>query len=130
MNEIYELLKEAGIFFIATVDGDQPHVRVFGATVMYNNKIYIHTGLGKPVANQMEANPKVEICTFAKGKMMRITAKVNHDPSIEAQQAMLDANPSLTKMYAVNDGKNSVWYLSDIKATVAMGPNVREITVE
>ena len=33
MNEVYEYLKKCGIFYLATVEGDQPRVRPFGAKV-------------------------------------------------------------------------------------------------
>ena len=61
MNEIYEFLKKAGVYYLATVDGDQPHVRPFGTIDLFEGKLYIQTGKQKPVACQMKANSKVEI---------------------------------------------------------------------
>ena len=31
MNEVVKYLQECGTFYLATVEGDQPHVRPFGA---------------------------------------------------------------------------------------------------
>ncbi|WP_330682886.1 hypothetical protein [[Clostridium] aminophilum] len=38
------------------------------------------------------------------------------DERAEAQQAMLDANPMLKKMYAVGDGNTAVFYLKNATA--------------
>ena len=37
MKEVQAYLKECGAFFIATVDGDQPHVRAFGVSEIINH---------------------------------------------------------------------------------------------
>lgn len=34
MKEVQAYLKECGVFFIATTDGDQPHVRAFGFSIV------------------------------------------------------------------------------------------------
>ena len=41
MKEVYEFLNEAGTFFLATTDGNQPRVRPFGVVNIYDNKLYI-----------------------------------------------------------------------------------------
>lgn len=114
INEVYEFLKKCGVWYIATVEGDQPHVRPFGAVNLYNNRIYIQTGKIKPVANQLKANPKIEISGMANGEWIRLKAKAILDEDLKAQEAMLEANPSLKKMYSVNDGNTEVYYLKDI----------------
>ena len=43
MKEVQAYLKECGAFFIATVDGDQPHVRAFGVSEIINDRLYIIT---------------------------------------------------------------------------------------
>ena len=35
MEKVYEFLKNAGVYYIATVDGDQPHVRPFGTVNIF-----------------------------------------------------------------------------------------------
>ena len=30
MHEVYEFLKQCGVYYLATVEGDQPRVRPFG----------------------------------------------------------------------------------------------------
>ena len=64
MKEVQAYLKECGAFFIATVDGDQPHVRAFGVSEIINDRLYIMTGKVKDVYKQMTKNGKFEICAL------------------------------------------------------------------
>ena len=98
MNEVYEFLKKCGTYYLATLEGDQPRVRPFGTVDVFDGKLYIQTGKVKDVANQMKANPKVEISGMADGKWIRLAGEMVLDENIEAQKHMLDAYPSLQKM--------------------------------
>lgn len=121
MEEVFKYLKDCGVFYLATIDGDdQPRVRPFGALDDYEGKIYIMTGNFKKVFAQMEKNPKVEICAMASdGTWLRIEALAIRDDRSEARQHMLDANPTLKSMYSADDGKCEVLYLKDATATLA-----------
>ena len=52
MNEVYEFLKECGVYFLATVDGDRPRVRPFGTIDVYEDRLYIQMGKVKNVSKQ------------------------------------------------------------------------------
>jgi uncharacterized pyridoxamine 5'-phosphate oxidase family protein len=119
MDEVYEFLKKAKTYYIATADGDQPRVRPFGAVDLFEDKLYIQTGKVKDVSKQIAKNPKVEICAFDEGQWLRIAATLVDDPRIEAQQHMLDNFPELSRMYKAGDGNNQVLYLKDATATFA-----------
>jgi uncharacterized pyridoxamine 5'-phosphate oxidase family protein len=120
MDEVFEFLKKANTFYVATMDGDQPRVRPFGAVAVFEDKLYIQTGKVKDVSKQIAANPKVEICAFdGAGSWLRLSGTLVDDPSIEAQQNMLDAYPSLAGMYKAGDGNNQVLYLKDATANFA-----------
>lgn len=43
MQEVYDFLKSAGTYYLATVDGDQPRVRPFGTIDIFEGKLYILT---------------------------------------------------------------------------------------
>lgn len=118
MKEVYEFLKACGTYYLATVEGDQPRVRPFGTIDLFEDKLYIQTGKVKPVANQMKANPKVEISGMAGGKWIRLSATAVLDERIEAQTHMLDAYPSLKGMYQPGDGNTEVYYLKDAIAQI------------
>ena len=50
MEEVYEFLKKAGTYFIATCEGNQPRVRPFGTVNLYKGRLYIQTGKSKAVS--------------------------------------------------------------------------------
>jgi len=120
MNQVFEYLKNCGTFYLATIDGDQPRVRPFGAVDVFEGKLYIQTGNVKKVFTQMKKNPKIEISAMAKdGTWIRIEATAIQDDRMEARQHMLDANPALKPMYAADDGNCEVLYLKDATATIS-----------
>lgn len=129
MEQVCQLLKEAGVFYLATVDGDQPRVRPFGCAHIFEGRLYIHTGRSKAVSRQMAANPKVEICAFHKGTTLRIAAEAVDDPRLEAQASLLDAYPHMKNMYAAGDGNNQVLYLKNATATIGGGPGKSTETI-
>ena len=119
MNEVYEFLKKCGVYYLATVEGDQPRVRPFGTYDVFEEKLYIQTGKIKPVAHQLKANPKVEISAMAPdGKWIRIAAEAVLDDNIAAQEHMLAAYPSLQAQYKPGDGNTEVYYLKNATAVI------------
>ena len=119
INEVYEFLKNAREYYLATVEGDQPRVRPFGTVDIFENKLYIQTGKIKNVSRQMKLNPKIEICAMSDNKWIRVEALAIEDDRTEARQHMLDAYPSLKKMYAASDGNTQVLYLKNATATIS-----------
>lgn len=117
MQEVYEFLKAAGTYYLATVDNDQPRVRPFGTVNIFDGKLYIQTGKMKACAKQLYANPKVEICAFLNGKWLRVAGKLLPDERREAKKAMLDAYPHLRGMYNEDDDNTIVFYFEDAEAT-------------
>lgn len=118
MQEVLEFLKQAGTYYLATVDGDQPRVRPFGTAEVFEGKLYIQTGKVKPVSQQLHANPKAEICAFQGGKWIRIEGKLIPDDRREPKVHMLEAYPSLKAMYDPDDGNTEVLYFEDATATI------------
>ena len=117
IEKVCTFLKEAGTYYLATVEGDQPRVRPFGTAHIFEDKLYFQTGLVKDCAKQMIANPKVEICAFKKGTWLRVAGEAVLDERIEAQESMLADYVSLQKMYKAGDGNTAVFYLKNAKAT-------------
>lgn len=118
MQEVYEFLKKAGVYYLATLEGDQPRVRPFGTIDLFEEKLYIQTGKIKPVADQMKQNPKVEISAMAEDQWIRLSAEAVLDERIEAQAHMLEAYPSLKAMYQPGDGNTEVYYLKNATAKI------------
>ena len=119
MERVYEFLKKSDVYYLATMENDQPRVRPFGTIDLYEGKLYIQTGKVKKVANQLKTNPKVEICAMHNGAWIRIEAEAILDQNIKAEEHMLEAYPMLKGMYQPGDGNNEVYYLQNATATIS-----------
>ncbi len=117
MQEVYEFLKECGVYYLATTEGDQPRVRPFGTVDIFEDRLYIQTGKVKEVSKQLQKNPKAEICAFAEGRWLRVAGKLIRDDRKEAKEHMLDAYPNLKAMYSADDDNTEVLYFEDATAT-------------
>ena len=117
IERVYQFLNEAGTYYLATMDGDQPRVRPFGTILLMGGKLYIQTGKVKDVSKQIAANPKAEICAFKDGKWLRVACELVNDDSHEVKVAMLDKMPTLKAMYSADDDNMQMLYFRNAKAT-------------
>ena len=117
MERVCKFLKDAGVYYLATVEGDQPRVRPFGTAHIFEGKLYIQTGKAKPTSKQLTANPKAEISAFHNGAWVRIAGELIEDDRVEARKSMLDAYPNLRNMYHEDDGNTQVLYFKNAVAT-------------
>ncbi len=127
MQRVYEFLKAAGVYYLATVDGDQPRVRPFGTVNIFDSKLYIQTGKVKDVSKQLHANPEAEICAFKDGEWIRVAGKLVEDDRREARESMLNAYPDLRGMYSEDDGNTEVFYFEDATATFSSFTKAPEV---
>ena len=127
MEKICNFLKEAGVYYLATVEDGQPRVRPFGTAHIFEGKLYIQTGKVKPVSKQIAENPKVEICAFKDGTWLRLAGELVEDDRIEAKKSMLDAYENLRAMYDENDGNTQVLYFKNGVATFSSFTEPNEV---
>lgn len=118
MNKINDFLTEAGVFFLATADGDQPKVRPLGAHMEMDGKVLFGVGDFKDVYKQMVANPKVEIVACKQdGHWLRYTGKAVFETDEKYANAMLDGAPHLRSIYNEETGKKMmVFHIEDATA--------------
>ena len=114
--KVYNFLKHTKVYYLATVDGDQPRVRPFGTALIYEGKLYIQTGRKKNVSKQIAKNGKVELCAFDGKCWLRLTGTLVDDNRREAKAAMLDSHPGLKKMYSPDDKNTQVLYFKNATA--------------
>ena len=119
MKRVLDFLKKAEVYYLATVEGDQPRVRPFGTVNEFEGKLYIQTGKVKPTSKQLAANPKAELCAFKDGAWIRVACELVEDDRFEARESMLDAYPNLRHMYNENDGNTQVLYMQNAIATIS-----------
>ena len=117
MKEVQEFLKNAKVYYLATVDGNKPKVRPFGTAEIFEGKLYIQTGKVKDVSKQIEKNPHVEICAFNGSEWIRVSGKLVRDDRIEPKEYMLDQHPELKGMYKADDENTEVLYFEAATAT-------------
>ena len=118
MKEVLDFLKKNNIFYVATVDGDKPAIRPFGAVTEINGKLYIVTTNKKDVYKQMKKNPAVAICCMAQdGTWLRLIANVESDTKRESRVQMLEDVAVLKTMYNADDGIVEVLFLKNAVAT-------------
>ena len=118
MNEVLKYLQDCGTFYLATVEGNQPHVRPFGAVCEFEGKLYIVTNNQKDVYKQMKTNKIVEISAMNNGTWIRLNGVVKEDTRREARVAMMEANESLQSMYSVDDNLMTVFAFEHGVATI------------
>ena len=116
MEWVEKLLKDADVYYLATMEGDQPRVRPFGTAHIFEGKLYIQTEKVKGVYKQLKENPKAEICACMKDQWLRVSGELIEDDRREARQSMLDEYPSLQSMYSADDGNTAVFYFQNATA--------------
>ncbi len=116
VERVCEFLDKVGTYYLATAENDQPRVRPFGTSLVYNGRLYIETGKSKSVSKQIAADPKVEICAFDGTKWLRISGELINDDDRAVKVAMLEKMPSLKGMYDPDDGNMQMLYFKNASA--------------
>ena len=118
MNKIVEELKKTGVFYLATIDGDQARVRPISAVEDINGEVCFCTNNQKDMYKQMMAFPKVELSGMGKdGTWIRVSGKAVVIDSDEYRKTFLELEPSLGNMYHLGDGIFEVLKLEDAQCT-------------
>ena len=117
VKRVCDFLDETKCYFLATIDGNKPRVRAFGTNIVCDGKLYIQTGKGKDVTNQIKNNPNVEICAFNGTKWIRVSAELVNDNNHDVKVAMLEKMPSLKSSYNPDDDSMEMFYLKNATAT-------------
>ena len=99
MNNAYEFLKECGIFYVLTINGDYPAGRPFGVVMEVGEDLYISTNDFNQAHNQLRANGHIQIIAKKPHSMewIRITGTTEECGDKSLKQKMYDENPILQK---------------------------------
>ncbi|MBR2109061.1 MAG: pyridoxamine 5'-phosphate oxidase family protein [Ruminococcus sp.] len=90
MSKVKDFLAETNVFFMATVDGNQPKLRPLGAFVEEDGKLIFGVGDFKEVYRQMQANPLVEIVACKPdGHWLRYTGKAVFETDYKYAEQMI-----------------------------------------
>ena len=125
MLTVCDFLKKCGYFFVATTDTAKPHLRPFGAVEIWNDQLIIQTGRSKAVAQQILANPNVEIVACDGENWMRITAVAKEVTDPAAEEKIYAGYPYMRGVYTA---ENPILVLALTKATAVWNPAEGEST--
>ncbi len=118
MYSAFEFLKRAGVFYVATVEGDQPKLRPFGVIAKYKDRLYICTKDDKDCFREMEKNPKIEIAAMFGEDWIRVTGEVFRDFDQATKNAVLEQNPHVQEIYSASDPHFAVLYFHKAHADI------------
>ena len=105
MSKVNDFLTEAGVFFLATADGDQPKLRPLGMHLEIDGKLLFGVGDFKAVYRQLLANPKCEIAAVKPdGHWLRYTGTAVFEEDPKYAEAALNAMPHLRAIYNEETG--------------------------
>ena len=118
MSRINDFLTEAGVFFLATVDGDKPRLRPLGAHMEMDDKVIFGVGDFKDVYKQLCKNPNAEIVACKPdGHWLRYSGKAVFETDAKYAEAMLDGAPHLRNIYNEQTGnKMMCFHIEDATA--------------
>ena len=90
---------------VATVEGDQPRVRMLGLWFANEEGFYFQIWTFKEIYKQLKANPKIEICFYSEQKdipyrMMRVSGEIEFIDDIALKGKVLEDRPFLKELGA------------------------------
>jgi len=117
IKKVDDFLKEAGVFFLATVDGDQPKCRPMGLHLVIDGQLYFGVGDFKEVYKQLCKNPKTEIVAAKGNDWLRIYGKAIFEKDDTIANSVLNASPFLREIYNEQTGyKLAIFHLEEATA--------------
>ncbi len=120
MSRLNDFLNEAGVFYLATADGNQPKVRPLGAHIEADGKVLFGVGDFKDVYHQLVNNPLVEIAAARPdGTWLRYTGTAVFETDPKYAEAVLEGAPHLRNIYNEETGhKMMMFHLENATAVL------------
>jgi pyridoxamine 5'-phosphate oxidase len=122
-EEIISFVNANPTCYLATVEGDAPHVRAMGMYKADERGIMIQLSTVKGMYKELVQNPKVELCFNASGKQVRVsgTAEFMEDQGLKEEvlkarpflKALVDAHGlDVIKVFRVANAVATVWTMA------------------
>jgi len=92
-NQILAFITKNPVAFMATVDGDKPHVRAMGTYRADENGIIFSMQSPKDVYKQLVKNPETEICYWAEGTQIRVSGRMEEIKDTSVKEEIVEARP-------------------------------------
>ena len=123
-TEILELIKANPTSYMATVEGDKPHVRGMGIYDASEGGIIIQTWTIKDIHQQVLKNPEVELCfnDTKAGTQVRVSGRAEIIDDVDFKKRVVEKRPfmkpivekrglDVIALYRVK-GKATVWTMA------------------
>ena len=118
-KEILEFITKNPIAYLATAEGNKPHVRALGTYRADDNGIIFSMQSDKDVYKQCMKNPETEICYYADGVMVRVSGQMEPIADMELKKEITEARPFLKPGVEKNGWDYvGVFKVKNAKATV------------
>jgi len=117
MQEVQAFIRDAGVYFIATEDGDQPQVRPFNSAEIIDGELYLLTGKKKDVFKQLEKNGKFALVSLnyqPEMAVMRLTGTLQLVDDRHVQETFLERNPMFSDSYQPGDDNMAMMRFTDV----------------
>jgi uncharacterized pyridoxamine 5'-phosphate oxidase family protein len=122
-EEIISFMKANPICYLATVEGDRPHVRPMGMYKADEGGILIQLSTVKGMYRELLQNPKVELCFNGSGKMVRVSGVAEFIEDQGLKEEIVKARPFLKplvdirgwegiKVFRVTNPLATVWTMA------------------
>lgn len=112
-NTIVDYLTSVPAWYLATCEGDQPHVRPFSFAAVQDGRIWFCTATTKDVYRELELNPKFELTAWKPGSgwvIMRGEAVLEDRANDEVRRAGYEHMTGLGESYEGPDDKTLTFF--------------------
>jgi pyridoxamine 5'-phosphate oxidase len=131
LQDCTKFATENPVCYVATMDGDQPRVRGFLMWYADESGFYFITFSPKAVHEQLQKNPKVEVCFYnnppelGDAKQMRVTGQAEFLDDEEVREKAYENRSFLdpmagqsvrpfTRAFRISTGEAHFWTLADV----------------
>ena len=124
VSEVITYLQNAGVMFLASYDGEVPHVRPVGFIMEHNEQLYLSTGIGSNIFNDLHFNEHFELAAMHPTLPMhriRVTGKSNFNVPESVMTKYFELNPAMKDVPGI-----CVYELTDWTAIIYEGPTERK----
>lgn len=114
IQDCIKFANENPICSLATVENDQPRVRILGFWFADETGFYFQTSSVKEFPQQLETNPKTEVCFYKPegmiGTMLRISGEVEFITDIRLKEKVLIDRPFLKEFGVTIDSEKLIFF--------------------
>ena len=125
-EEAIDIVRDAGFGFLATTEGNQPHVRPMMPYLTEEGELLLALLGRSRTIPEIKANPKVEVC-YVDRKMWycRVTGTAVISNDLAKKQIVFENVPMLRQYFAGAEDPNYHLAVIQIKSVEAMTPHSR-----